>query len=70
VRANRWQDLAAVLTDAMLDELMVTARHEALADALRARYAGIAEAIVLQLPIGLEGDRAVGDVVAGLRTGA
>jgi probable F420-dependent oxidoreductase len=70
VRANRWLDLAAVLTDAMLDELMVTARHEALADALRTRYAGIADAIVLQLPIGLEGDRAVGDVVAGLRTGA
>lgn len=70
VRANRWQELATVLSDAMLDELMVTARHDALAAALRARYAGIADAIVLQLPIGAEGDRAIGEVVEALRSGA
>ena len=69
VRANRWQDLATVLTDPMLDELMVTARHDRLAEALRSRYAGLADAIVLQLPIGSEADPAIGEIVAALRAG-
>ncbi len=67
VRANRWQDLAALLDDAMLDELMVTARHDRLAEALLERYAGLAEAFVLALPREPRDDRAIGAVVAALQ---
>lgn len=70
VRANRWDALGALLSDEMLDVLMVTARHADLAEALRTKYAGIADAIVLQLPIEATGDLALGEVVADLRTGA
>lgn len=70
VRANRWEALGALLSDEMLEVLMVTARHADLASALRAKYDGIADAIVLQLPIDAAGDPALGEVVANLRAGA
>lgn len=66
VRANRWQDLAAHLSDAMLDELMVTASHAELAEALHARYAATADAIVLALPLDPGADGVLAGVVDAL----
>ena len=68
VRANRWDALASLLTDEMLDALMVSARWDALAPALREKYAGIADAFVLQLPNDAAGDRALAEIVAELRS--
>ena len=68
VRANRWHDLASILTDEMLDVLMVTARHGDLVAALREKYGEIADAIVLQLPVEADGDPALGEWLAALRS--
>lgn len=70
VRANRWDALAALLTDEMLEELMVSARWDGLAAALREKFAGIADAIVLALPNDAAADRALGEVVDALRSDA
>ena len=70
VRANRWEALPALLTDEMLDVLMVSARHDALAAALLERYAGLADAFVLALPVGAgEDDAAIAGIVGALRAG-
>ncbi len=69
VRANRWDALSALLSEEMQGELMVSARWDGLAAALRAKYAGIAEAIVLPLPIDAGSDRMLGEVVTDLHTG-
>jgi probable F420-dependent oxidoreductase len=67
VRANRWNDLAPVVTDEMVEALMVTAGHGELAAALRARYGDLADAYVLALPADERDDPAFARVVEGLR---
>jgi probable F420-dependent oxidoreductase len=69
VRQNRWGELSTLVTDEMLDVLMVTAEHGALADALKAKYDGLADAYVLTLPISDRDDAALGRVVQALRAG-
>jgi probable F420-dependent oxidoreductase len=66
VRENRWSELARVLDDEMLDVLMVTARHEELAEALRERYRDVADACVLVLPLDDASDPALARVVEAL----
>ena len=69
VRANRWHELATLLTDEMLDVLMVTARHDELAGGLREKYADLADAYVLGLSLETRDDEAIRRVVAALKVG-
>ncbi|AMN46255.1 hypothetical protein ACG33_03865 [Steroidobacter denitrificans] len=50
VREGRWQDLACVITDEMLDVLIPTAPYSEIADVLRERYANLADNVSLALP--------------------
>jgi probable F420-dependent oxidoreductase len=68
VRANRWNDLPPLLTDEMLDVLMVTATHGELAAELLAKYGGLAHAFVFQLPMDARDDAALREVVGALKS--
>jgi probable F420-dependent oxidoreductase len=47
VRAQRWDDLPSVLSDAVLDELLICARYDELPGVLKARFGDIADGVVL-----------------------
>jgi probable F420-dependent oxidoreductase len=47
VRAQRWDDLPAVLSDAVLDELLICARYDELPEFLTARFGDVADGVVL-----------------------
>ena len=66
-RAGRWDEMPAVLDDAMLDAFVPSAAFEDLADALRQEYAGVADAIALALPRDPADDAALATVIADLR---
>lgn len=55
VKGDRWRELASVLTDDVLDTLLVCGRYDELPDLLRARYQGLADGVQLP-PIGGDGD--------------
>lgn len=67
VRANRWDDLAELVSDEMLDVLIVTAGYGDLPGALREKYAGVADAYVLALPAEARDDEAIGRVIRALK---
>ncbi|MEZ4331345.1 MAG: TIGR03617 family F420-dependent LLM class oxidoreductase [Myxococcota bacterium] len=67
VRAGRWDELGRELSDELVDTLMVAARHDELAAALRERYAEVADAYTLILPMTDRDDAALGRVVRSLR---
>lgn len=66
VRANRWNALAALLDDEMVDTLMVSAGYDALAQTLLERYRDVADAYVLTLPESDRHDAAIAGTVAEL----
>jgi probable F420-dependent oxidoreductase len=47
VRAQRWQDLPSVLSDAVLDELLLCGRYDELPGMLIARFGDVADGVVL-----------------------
>ena len=57
VRAQRWDDLLTVLSDAVLDELVICGRYDELPEILRATYGQVADGVVLP-PLGDETDDA------------
>lgn len=67
VRTELWDELPSVLTDSILDELVVCGRHDELPAMLRARFDDVADGIVLP-PLGDEGDdESLGACVAELQ---
>lgn len=66
-REGRWSDLAAAISDEMLDELLPTAPYAEIANLLRHRYAGLADAITFPLPEDPAHDPHVGRVIERLR---
>ncbi|MFR9753292.1 TIGR03617 family F420-dependent LLM class oxidoreductase [Nocardia sp. 004] len=67
IRAQRWADLPGLITDAMLDELVICGRYEQLPALLTERYSAVADGVVLP-PLG-EGhdDRLLQKCVTALR---
>jgi probable F420-dependent oxidoreductase len=55
VKAQRWTDLPSVLSDAVLDELVICGRYDELPEILRARYGQVADGVVLP-PLGDHSD--------------
>jgi len=55
VRAQRWDDLPTVLSDAVLDELLVCGRYDQLPGMLKARFGDIADGVVLPYLTGSDG---------------
>jgi probable F420-dependent oxidoreductase len=67
VRAERWNELAPLVDDEMLDTLVPTATYRELPELLIAWYAGIAEAISFPLPADPRHDREIARAIAALR---
>ncbi|MEV0672223.1 TIGR03617 family F420-dependent LLM class oxidoreductase [Mycobacterium sp. NPDC050441] len=67
VRTELWDELPSVLTDSILDELVVCGRHDELPMMLKARFGDVADGIVLP-PLGDgDDDESLGACVAQLR---
>jgi probable F420-dependent oxidoreductase len=62
VRADRWDDLPALVTDELLDTLLPTGTYDELAAVLLDRFAGLADGILL----GPQPDRVDDEGIAGL----
>ncbi|MEV6139100.1 TIGR03617 family F420-dependent LLM class oxidoreductase [Nocardia sp. NPDC051990] len=52
VKAERWDRLADVMTDSVLDVLLISGPYDALPNLIRARYEGLADGIVMPAPSG------------------
>ena len=50
-RSQRWEEMPALIDDAMLETYAVVATHDEIAGKLRARYAGLATAIEFAIPL-------------------
>jgi probable F420-dependent oxidoreductase len=68
-RADRWDAMASLVTDEMLDELVPQARYEDLPAVLHARYGGVAHGVVLPPPVDPSADGRVAAVIAALQAG-
>lgn len=66
VREGRWQDMPPLITDEMLDVLIVTAPYGEIADVLRERYKTLADNVSLPLPEDPSLDAEVTKVIARL----
>lgn len=67
IRTGRWDQLASVITDEVLDTLVPTARLDALSDVLYERFAGLADAVVLSPPADHVHDDELSAVLVALR---
>lgn len=66
-RADRWAEMAAAVTDDVLDTVVVAARYDGLAAALAERYGDLADGVLLQVPADGRDDEAFAAAVAELR---
>ena len=66
-KAGRWADLPALLTDDVVDALVVRGAPGEIGGALAARYAGTVDRVGLSMPYTVEPDT-LAEVVAGFRT--
>jgi hypothetical protein len=67
IRDDRWDDLAGVLSDEVLDTLVPSGTFEELPALLTARFAGLGEGIIVSPPADPADDAAFGEVVAALQ---
>ena len=66
-RMGRWQDMADVVSDEMLDAFVPSAPYEGIADLLRTRYEGLTDTLTLPMPENPEDDALMGQVIANLQ---
>ena len=69
IRRDRWDDLAGVLSDEVLDTLVPCGTFDELPTILRDRFAGLGQGIVVSPPAESVDDEAFAAVVAALRAG-
>jgi probable F420-dependent oxidoreductase len=69
IRADRWDDLPAVITDEVMDALVPAAPFDELAPLLLHRFAGLADAVVLSPPDDPAHDDELAKVIAELQAG-
>jgi probable F420-dependent oxidoreductase len=69
IRHDRWDDLAGILSDEVLDTLVPGATFDELPALLRDRFGGLGQGIVVSPPPDSGDDDAFGSVVASLRAG-
>ncbi|OBI62088.1 LLM class F420-dependent oxidoreductase [Mycolicibacterium fortuitum] len=65
-KQQRWDDLSSVLRDDVLDELVTIGRYDQLPALLRAKYAGLAEGVVLP-PVDAGDDEGLANCVRNIR---
>jgi probable F420-dependent oxidoreductase len=69
IRHDRWDDLAAVLSDDVLDTLVPSGTFEELPKVLLDRFAALGQGLMLNPPADPSHDDAFAEVVASLRSG-
>jgi len=69
IRRDRWDDLADVLSDEVLDTLVPSGTFDELPAILHERFAGLGDGIVVSPPADSGDDEAFGAVVAALQEG-
>jgi probable F420-dependent oxidoreductase len=69
IRHERWDDLASVLPDDVLDELVPSATFDELPELLLERFAGLGQGLTMSVPASSDDDEAFAAVVAALRAG-
>ena len=69
IRHDRWDDLAAVLSDDVLDTLVPTGTFDELPTILRERFRGLGDGIVVSPPAEGADDEAFAAVIAALQSG-
>ncbi len=69
VRRDRWDDLAAVVTDEVLDTLVPPATYEELPGLLLGRFGHLADGVTLGVPADPAHDGRFAEVVAAVRAG-
>jgi probable F420-dependent oxidoreductase len=62
-RAGRWSEMARLISDEVLAEMLPSGTHDEIADVLRARYSGVARSITFPLPRDPGDDLAVARVI-------
>ena len=55
-RAQRWEEMPALVDDAMLDTYAVIGTHDEIATKLRARYRGLATHLEFTMPLAMPSD--------------
>ncbi len=68
IRSDRWDDLAAVLSDEVLDTLVPCASYEDLPGLLRDRFGAFGGSLVVSPPPDKQSDGAFAEVIAALRS--
>lgn len=58
-RAGQWQEMARAFPDHVLDEFLVSGRHEEIPDALASRFGGLVDRLVLPAPADAKDDSAM-----------
>ncbi len=66
-REGRWKEMAGALSDAVLDEFLVSGRHDALPEMLVSRFDGLVDRITLTVPADPHQDEATAAVIAKIR---
>jgi len=67
-RAQRWEEMPALVDDEMLDAYAVIGSHDEIAAKLKARFSGLATHLEFRVPVTGEADKArLGELVAALR---
>ena len=69
VREGRWNELAGVVDDEMLDEMVPSGSHAAVAEQLTERYADIVDAVTYPMPDRVRDEPAVAKAIARVREG-
>lgn len=67
VRAERWDRLPQVVTDEVLDTLLISGPYEALPEMLLERYRGIADGIAMPAPLGDRDDARLAAAIATIQ---
>ena len=68
-REKRWKDMTTAISDAMLDEFVVSGDYSVIAATLRERFAGLASRITFPLAEETGHDAAIALVVRDLQAG-
>ncbi len=66
-RDGRWQDMASVLSDDMLDKFVPRGTYDEIAGLMKSRYAGLTDRITFPMPTDPANDEAAARVIAELK---
>lgn len=67
-RKGSWKEMAAVITDEVMDKVIPRGTYDKIANTFKQRYAGIADQIVFPMPQDPAHDEAVSDVIRQLQS--